>query len=241
MAQILLVDDDQTILTFVRFVLEAQGHQVLMATHGSQALELFFEHKPDLILLDIMMPEMSGIDVCNQIRERAPLIPIIFLTARQQVHDLVSGFDSGADDYITKPFKLQELQARVQAALRRVEQMRRLNHTSHKDLQLGDLKLDITACKAEYLGEALSLSRTEFKLLQVLCEQADRILGRELLLHEVWGYRVDAQSRTLDNFVGRLRRKLQKALAKHNTEYPRIETVYGQGYRLSTQEVEPPT
>lgn len=235
MARILLADDDPTILGFVCMVLESQGHQVLTVSHGDEALSAFRSQAPELVLLDIMMPHKNGLDVCHAIRAEAPLVPIIFLTAKQQVQDLVQGFDQGADDYITKPFNRQELIARVHAALRRSEQIRRYTHSDYPQLEIKGLVIDVVSHEARYRDTPLVLSRTEFRLLQIFCEYADRLLERDFLLQQVWGYRVAGQSRTVDNFVGRVRRKLEKVLQAHQAEYPQIETVYGAGYRLITQ------
>jgi len=235
MARILLVDDDQTILGFVRLVLETQGHQILLAQNGEEALTQFEAQAPDLILLDIMMPHKNGLDVCQEIRRSAPLLPIIFLTAKQQVQDLVLGFNSGADDYITKPFNRQELLARVQSALRRSEEIRRHTRSDYHVLNINQLSIDILSHEARYRNTALTLSRTEFRLLQIFCEYADRLLERDFLLQQVWGYRVAGQSRTVDNFVGRVRRKLEAARQPYAADYPKIESIYGAGYRLLSQ------
>ncbi len=243
MARILLADDDATILGFVQMVLESKGYQVLTARNGNEALEVFFNQTPDLVLLDIMMPQVNGMDVCQRIRASAPLVPVIFLTAKQQVQDLVSGFDSGADDYITKPFNRHELLARVQAAVRRVQALRRQRSSSSAVLDVEGLMMDTSTHSARYRDTPLSLSRTEFKLLQTFCEYAGQVLERDFLLQQVWGYRIAGQSRTVDNFVGRVRRKLQQATEAHGEEFPQVETLYGVGYRLvtsSTQQGEKP-
>lgn len=234
MARILLADDDATILGFVQMVLESKGYQVLIARNGDEALATFFEQSPDVVLLDIMMPQISGMDVCQRIRAASPLVPIIFLTARQQVQDLVSGLDSGADDYITKPFNRHELLARVQAALRRVQAIRSQHHSNSPILDIEGLIMDTTTHKARYRDTALVLSRTEFRLLQTFCEYAGQVLERDFLLQQVWGYKIAGQSRTVDNFVGRVRRKLQQAVEAAGNEYPQVETIYGVGYRLVT-------
>ncbi|HEY9840934.1 MAG TPA: response regulator transcription factor [Candidatus Obscuribacterales bacterium] len=234
MARILLADDDATVLGFVQMVLESKGYQVLTARNGSEALEVFFDQLPDVVLLDVLMPQVNGIDVCQRIRAAAPLVPIIFLTARQQVQDMVSGFDSGADDYITKPFNRHELLARVQAALRRVDAIRRQRHESAPLLDIEGLAMDTTLHQARFREQALTLSRTEFRLLQTFCEYPGQVLERDFLLQQVWGYKIAGQSRTVDNFVGRVRRKLQQALDLAGATFPHIETLYGLGYRLVT-------
>lgn len=234
MARILLADDDTTILGFVQLVLESKGHQVILAHNGTEALDMFFERQPDVVLLDVMMPQVNGMDVCQRIRAAAPLVPVLFLTARQQVQDMVSGFDSGADDYITKPFNRHELLARVQAALRRVEAIRRQRHEPAPLLDVEGLFIDTTSHQARFREQVLNLSRTELKLIQTFCEYPGQVLERDFLLQQVWGYKFASQSRTVDNFVGRVRRKLQQAIEAAGASFPYIETLYGVGYRLVT-------
>lgn len=236
MAKILIADDDQTIIGFVQIVLEAQGHQVMSARDGQEALARFDEVSPDLVILDIMMPKMSGLDVCSILRDKAPLLPIIMLTAKQQVQDLVTGLHSGADDYVTKPFKRQELVARIEAALRRHELIQSQTQNRTRQLQVGGLVVDLNTREVAFENQAMDLSRTEFRLLQVFCEYADQVLEREQLLRQVWGYRIAGQSRTVDNFVGRVRRKLSQAVKAQNRALPRIESIYGVGYRMLTRE-----
>jgi DNA-binding response OmpR family regulator len=234
MARILLADDDPSILGFVQMVLENKGYQVLLARNGGEALQTFFDEQPDVVLLDVMMPQVNGMDVCQRIRASAPLVPIIFLTARQQVQDMVSGFDSGADDYITKPFNRHELLARVQAALRRVEALRRERHDPAPRLEIEELLIDSASHQAYFRDQILNLSPTEFKLLQTFCEYPGQVLERDFLLNQVWGYKFASQSRTVDNFVGRVRRKLLEAIEQAGARFPYIETLYGVGYRLVT-------
>lgn len=234
MARILLADDDTTILGFVQLVLESKGHQVLLARNGTEALDMFFEKQPEVVLLDVMMPQVNGMDVCQRIRSASPLVPVLFLTARQQVQDMVSGFDSGADDYITKPFNRHELLARVQAALRRNEAIRRQRQEPAPLLNVEGLYVDSAAHSAHFRDQQISLSRTELKLLQTFCEYTGQVLERDFLLQQVWGYKFASQSRTVDNFVGRVRRKLQQAVEAAGAEFPYIETLYGVGYRLVT-------
>lgn len=231
MARILLADDDATVLGFVQMVLENKGHQVILASNGEEALEIFVDARPDVVLLDMMMPQLNGMDVCQKIRALSPLVPIIFLTAKQQVQDLVSGLASGADDYITKPFNRHELLARVQAALRRDEAIRRQHPQTSPLLEVDGLILDFTTHQARFKEQMLTLSSTEFKLLQIFCEYAGQVLERDFLLQQVWGYKA-GQSRTVDNFVGRIRRKLQEAVEAAEVEFPYIETLYSVGYRL---------
>lgn len=238
MAKILIADDDQTIVGFVQIVLEAQGHQVLVARDGKEALSRFDEIAPDLVILDIMMPKMSGLDVCTILRDRAPLLPIIMLTAKQQVQDLVTGLHSGADDYVTKPFKRQELVARIEAALRRQELIQSQTQPRKRQLQIAGLVVDLNTREVNFEDQSLELSRTEFRLLQVFCEYADQVLEREQLLRQVWGYRIAGQSRTVDNFVGRVRRKLAQAVEAKGKTHPRIDSIYGVGYRMITHKSE---
>lgn len=239
MAKILLADDDLTILGFVQMVLETQNHHVVTARNGADALDLFFEESPDVVLLDVMMPQMNGMDVCEKIRAAAPLVPIILLTAKQQVQDVVNGLDKGADDYITKPFNRHELLARIQAAVRRGAAIRKQTRSETSHLQVDSLSMDTLNHQVRIQETEIPLSRTEFRLLQIFCEYAGQVLEREFLLQQVWGYKVPGQSRTVDNFAGRVRRKLQQALEQEAVSHPFIESIYGMGYRLVTSTTRP--
>lgn len=235
MVRILFADDDPRILDFVKIVLTRQNYQVLAACHGEEALEIFFNQTVDLVILDIMMPKLSGLDVCLKIRQSSPLVPIIFLSARSDIPDRIKGLRLGADDYIVKPFNSQELLARVETALRRSHAIQ--NHQkSPTFVTMGYLNLDHHLQQAYFNRQSLTLSSTEFKLLALFCEYPDQILSRDFLIQQIWGDGFQ-QSRTLDNFVGRLRRKLNQAISEKNLEGPLLESVYRVGYQLKTPEV----
>lgn len=234
MARILMADDDPRMIDFVRLILELEGHHLIAAQNGQMALESFVAHQPDLVLLDIMMPGMSGMEVCSRLRELDPLVPILFLSAKQQVTDRIQGLHQGADDYIIKPFNRQELLARVESAWRRSQAIRKQTGITKRERQVDGLLLNADSRQAIYHASPLVLSRTEFDLLWILCEYADRVLEREFLFEQVWGYASDSQSRTVDNFAGRLRKKLQAIQQTKQLSHPTIESVYGVGYRLTS-------
>ncbi len=238
MARILMADDDPRMIDFVRLIVELEGHHLIAAHNGQAALDSFDAQKPDLVLLDIMMPGMCGMEVCSRLRERDPLVPILFLSAKQQVTDRIQGLHQGADDYIIKPFNRQELLARVESAWRRSQAIRKQTGLTTLERQVNGLVLNADSRQTLYHSVPLQLSRTEFDLLWIFCEYADRVLQREFLFEQVWGYASDSQSRTVDNFTGRLRKKLQAVQKLKQVSHPTIESVYGVGYRLvSAQQV----
>lgn len=232
MARILMADDDATMIDFVRLVLEMQGHHLVMAHNGQEALEIFNKEKPDLVLLDIMMPQMNGMEVCQKIRQQAPLIPILFLSARQQLQDRINGLQQGADDYIVKPFNRKELLARVETALRRNQAIRQQTGHLSRERQIDSLWVNADTHQAIFEQTPLSLSPTEFQLLWTFCDHVNRVLERDFLLQQVWGYDASGQSRTVDIYAGRIRKKLEAVRQQYNQDYPFLETLYGVGYRL---------
>jgi len=218
---ILVVDDEKNIVQLARLYLGNEGFQVEEAYDGKQALEKARSTNPDLIVLDIMMPEMDGISVCKELRKTSN-VPVIILTARDDDVDKIVGLEVGADDYVTKPFSPKELVARVRAVLRRTRPA-----ASVPVLDAGTLSMDTSAHRATLGGAPLPLTPKEFDLLQTLLASAGRVLSREHLLNRVWGYaRADEiESRTVDVHIRRLRAKL-------GPEGRRIATVKGVGYRL---------
>ena len=216
---ILVVDDEATLRETVVDALEAEGFRVLAAADGREALTRFRADRPDLILLDLMLPELSGIEVCRIIRAESG-VPIVMLTAKDSELDKVVGLELGADDYVTKPFSPRELTLRIKAVLRRGD-----GGPPAAVLEAGTIRLDPAAHEATIGGESLGLTATEFRLLQLLLERRGRVQSRAQLLSEVWGYAEDVDSRTVDTHVRRLRRKL-------GAEADRLETVVGVGYRL---------
>jgi two-component system alkaline phosphatase synthesis response regulator PhoP len=220
---ILIVDDEARIVKLVRDYLERAGFEVLAAHDGEAALTLARVEQPDLIVLDLMLPGVDGLDVCRRLRQESG-VPIIMLTARVEEADRIVGLELGADDYVTKPFSPGELVARVRATLRRVQgQM-----GPATVIRAGDLELDTAALKATVAGEPVDLTPTEFQLLATLARQPGRIFSREQLLEAVHGVAFDGYDRSVDSHVKNLRRKIEPDPRK-----PRyIHTVYGVGYRF---------
>jgi DNA-binding response OmpR family regulator len=223
---ILVVEDETTVLETLAYNLQQEGYKVLTAQDGDEALKLIRKKKPDLVVLDIMLPELDGLAVCRLVRRDAEIAhtPIIMLTARGTQGDKMVGLDSGADDYITKPFGLGELLARVRAVLRRAP-----GHTAPgEQLVAGDVRIDLAARRA-YRGEAeLQLSHKEFDLLVELVRNQGAVLSRDLILSRVWGYEYFGDSRTVDVHVRWLRQKIEDD-ASNPTH---IVTVRGVGYRF---------
>lgn len=219
-ARILVVDDERPLVESIRFALQREGHEVAEAADGQKALELARSGRFDLVVLDVMLPGMSGFEVCRVLRQESD-VPILLLTARSDEADRVVGLDLGADDYVTKPFSMRELLARVRAALRR----RGLQHTS--PVTAGDLVLDPARHEVRCGDRVLSLSPKEYDLLEVLLRHAGRVLSRGQLLERVWGFDYEGDERTVDVHISWLRRKLREAGST-----VRVEAVRGVGYRL---------
>ncbi len=221
--RILVVDDDPNTTRLVKLYLQRDGHTVTTAADGVEALNAAREKHPDLILLDIMMPKMDGIEVCRVLRQESD-IPIIMLTARTTDEDKLKGLDTGADDYVTKPFSPGELAARVRAVLRRLPGERGPN-----ELRRGDLVIDFRRHDAYRDGTALGLTTAEFKLLGVLALQPGRVFSREQLIEKALGHDFEGYERTVDAHVRNLRRKLE--LDPTHPAY--VKTVYGAGYTFA--------
>jgi DNA-binding response OmpR family regulator len=223
---ILIVDDEPSILDMLTYNLEKEHFHVLAARDGRQALHLAAEHKPDLIILDLMLPEVDGLEVCRQLRREGD-VPIIMLTARDEEIDRVVGLELGADDYVVKPFSVRELLARVRTVLRRTAAVR----TEAPDrLSSGFILLDRSRHEVFCDSQPLQLSALEFNLLDTFLQHPGQALSREQLLSQVWGYDYPGDTRTVDSAVKRLRAKLQRALPDGHTP---IETIRGVGYRLT--------
>ncbi|HEX8979615.1 MAG TPA: phosphate regulon transcriptional regulator PhoB [Parasulfuritortus sp.] len=224
-ATILVVEDEPGIQEVLKFNLGQHGHDVIVANDGEDAISLLRGALPDLILLDWMLPGMTGIDVAKRIRGDARLrgIPIIMLTARTEERDKVQGLDTGADDYITKPFSPRELMARIKAVLRR-----RAPEMTEDPVEVGGLKLDPISHRVFGDGKALDLGPTEFRLLHFFMTHAERVYSRSQLLDHVWGDHVFVEERTVDVHIRRLRSALETS--GHDRL---IQTVRGAGYRLS--------
>ena len=216
--KILVVDDEEHIIELVELYLEKEGYRVTSALDGDAAVEKFLSEKPDLLVLDIMLPGKDGLEVLREIRKTSQ-VPVIMLTARESEVDKVVGLELGADDYLTKPFSPRELVARVKAVLRRTQPK-----PPADVLTLGDMELRRGARKATRSGVALDLTMKEFDLLACLMDHAGLVLSREQLLELVWGLEFPGGTRTVDQHVAQLRAKLGEAL--------RIETLRGIGYKL---------
>jgi DNA-binding response OmpR family regulator len=223
-AKILVVEDEPNMVVGLRDNFEFEGYEVITARDGVEGLQLALAESPDLVVLDVMMPRMSGLEVCKQLRAQRPSIPIIMLTARGQEVDKVVGLELGADDYVTKPFSIRELLARVKAVLRRTSVLAkdRDQHT------FGDVEVDLRRCRVLKSGKALDVSSKEFELLKYFICHAGEALSRNQLLEDVWGYEHYPTTRTVDTHLVRLRQKLEP-----NPEQPQyFLTVHGTGYRF---------
>jgi DNA-binding response OmpR family regulator len=228
---ILVVEDDPAILAGLCDLLEGEGFAVHRATNGSKALRLYQSHKPDLILLDIMIPEKSGYDVCREIRKTDSATPILMLTAKGQEIDKVVGLELGADDYIVKPFGVSELLARIRAALRRARPEARVKSRSDRPITFGNIRIDPKTMKGTRGKREFSLSVREVHLIQLLAEHEGEALDRFRILDDVWGVKYEGTTRTLDQHVAKLRQKIED-----NPSDPRhILTVHGVGYRFSSK------
>jgi len=225
-AKVLVIEDDETIVTMLEYNLKASGFEVVTAASSEEGELILLEQLVDLVILDWMLPDMSGIELCGRLRRtgKFPRIPIVMLTARGEEADRVRGFSNGADDYVVKPFSVPELMARVKALLRRSAP----NRVS-EILAVGDISLDREAHRVTRSTREISLGPTEYRLLEVLLESAGRVLSRNQLIDRVWGTTADIDERTIDVHVGRLR----KALVRGNELDP-IRTVRGAGYSFET-------
>ena len=221
--RILVVDDEPDAIELIRFNLKASGYEVLTAEDGEEALAKARKFSPDMILLDVMLPEIDGLEVCKILR-RDPAtasLPIIMLTAKASEIDRVLGLEFGADDYVTKPFSPRELMLRVRNLLKRKESSKE----EVERFQLRDIELDVSKYEVKIMGQPIDLTPTEFKLLQILMERKGRVQSRDRLLQDVWGYDQLIDTRTVDTHVRRLREKMGEA-----ADY--VATVRGVGYRL---------
>lgn len=225
-ARILVVDDERKVVELVTLYLKREGYQVLAAYDGLQALELAREKRPDLIVLDLMLPGTDGLAVCRTLRSEGNRVPVVMLTARSLEEDKLTGLDLGADDYVTKPFSPRELVARVRAVLRRAGE---LQSAGLPELRCGDLAVDLVRHEVRVRGEQVSLTPREFKLLATMMRQPGRAFTRADLLDGAFGFDYDGLERTVDVHIMNLRRKIEP-----DPSHPRyIETVQGVGYRLA--------
>lgn len=226
MTRVLIIEDDPAILRGLRDNLEFEGFEVLAETDGRRGLEVFLDRKPDLLLLDLMLPGMNGYDLCRNIRTKDRDTPILILTARSEEVDHVIGLDLGADDYVTKPFSIGELMARIRALLRRSQRVR--SSPLPDSLCFGDVKIDFKSFEAWKGEQLLEMSRKEFGVLRLLASRPGEVLTREELLDQVWGYDRFPSTRTVDNHISLLRSKIEDEPGDPQW----ILTVHGVGYKL---------
>jgi two-component system alkaline phosphatase synthesis response regulator PhoP len=227
MERILIVDDQEELLNGLAVNFRREGYEVLTASRGETAVAMAGDEAPDLIILDVMLPGMSGLDVCRELRRRGVEAPIIMLTARSEEIDRVLGFEIGADDYVTKPFSVRELVARVRTRLRRRPVV--TCPTFAARYRFGDIEIDFEKLRAERQGRDLELSAKEFDLLALLVRRRGEVLTRDEILKQVWGYEEPPMTRTVDTHILKLRQKIEVDPA--NPSY--IQTVYGEGYRFT--------
>ena len=222
--RVLVVDDDLALAEMLGIVLRGEGFEPVFCADGAEAIAVFRNSRPDIVLLDLMLPGRDGIEVCRAIRAESGT-PIVMLTAKSDTIDIVVGLESGADDYIVKPFKPKELVARIRARMRRNE------NANYKDLAIGDLVIDVTGHTVRRGDQQLSLTPLEFDLLVCLARTPGQVFTREALLEEVWGYRHSADTRLVNVHVQRLRSKIE-----HDPERPEVVlTVRGVGYKAGPQ------
>jgi len=226
MSRILVIEDETPMRTALADVLEGEGYRTLGAADGESGLRKAVDEKPDLVLLDIMMPKLDGFAVCAELRRLGIAVPVLMLTAKGQIEDRVAGLDVGADDYLVKPFSTEELLARVRALLRRSQRQGK----AATRLKLGEVEIDLARQTAIRGRKPVHLTAKEFSMLRLMAEAAGEPISRERFLDVVWGYAAFPTTRTVDNHIASLRAKLEK-----NSDAPRwIKTVHGVGYRLDT-------
>jgi two-component system response regulator MprA len=225
--KILVVDDERAVRDSLRRALELEGYDIELAADGSEALTRLTENgdsQPDVVILDVLMPGIDGLEVCRRLRRHGNRVPVLMLTARDEIENRVGGLDAGADDYVTKPFALEELLARVRALLRRASE------SSEEVLRFADLELDPGTREVRRAGERIELTRTEFALLELFMRNPRQVLTRSIIFERVWGYDFGFASNSLDVYIGYLRRKTEAG------DKPRlIQTVRGVGYALREQ------
>ena len=224
---ILIIEDEEHIVELIKFNLESNGYKVSYAFNGRDGLKRVEMEKPDLVLLDLMLPEVDGIDVCNKIKNNREIkqIPIIMLTAKSSETDKIIGLEIGADDYITKPFSIRELLTRIKVILRRYQNTQSSKETGK--IVVDDLSIDIDKHEVSRGDELFQLTLKEFELLKILAENRGKVLSRNFLLDEIWGYDYFGETRTVDVHIRHLRSKIEK-----DGDQKYIETVRGVGYKV---------
>lgn len=228
MSVILVMEDDPAILRGLADNLRYESYDVLTATDGESGLRLIGEKKPDLVILDLMLPKLSGYEVCRKLRAQGATIPILMLTARNEEADRVLGLDLGADDYVTKPFSIRELLARVRAVLRRARPPKSLPD----EVRFGAVAVNFLSYEAHRGSQTIEMTRKEFEVLRYLAAHAGQVVSRDELLNEVWGYQKYPTTRTVDNHIASLRAKLEQdpAAPEH------LKTIHGVGYKFVKEE-----
>jgi two-component system response regulator RegX3 len=234
-ATVLVVEDEESFVEALTVGLKREGFRVQVAKDGARALELFAAVEPDLVLLDVMLPKISGIDVCREIRKRSK-VPIIMVTAKGSEIDTVVGLEVGADDYVTKPYRLRELVARMRAVLRRTPAEVQAVGSRADAVEIGDVRLDPERHEVVIRGEQVSLPLKEFELLSLLLENAGRVLTRDTLIDRVWGHDYVGDTKTLDVHIKRLRTKVEDDPARPT----RIVTIRGLGYKYEVRSPQRP-
>ena len=222
---ILIIEDEPHIVMGLQDALEFEGYEVASASNGREGASLVNQRKPDVVLLDLMLPDINGYQVCEEIRRRDPFMPIIMLTARSQETDKIRGLDAGADDYVTKPFSIAELTARIRAIVRRAS---RMPDATPEVFEVGVARINVTSQTVERGGKSHRLSYYEIELVSLLYERKGQPVARDEILSRVWGLDASPSNRTVDNFIVKLRRKIEKRPDKPE----HILTVYGFGYKL---------
>ncbi|MEM7093177.1 MAG: response regulator transcription factor [Actinomycetota bacterium] len=220
-ASILIAEDDRAVREALERALQFEGYDVVAVPDGGRALEALGQAMPDALVLDVMMPGIDGLDVCRRVREKGMDVPVLMLTARHEISDRVAGLDAGADDYLVKPYALDELLARLRALLRRTS----VTGSDDASYVLADLRMDLAARRVTRGDRQIDLTKTEFDLLELLVHNADIVLSRDLIYERIWGYDFETGSKSLDVYVGYLRRKLETG-----EESRLIHTVRGVGY-----------
>lgn len=228
--RVAIVDDEETIREAVAVALRRDGYQVSLFRDGKEAWEHFERELPDVAVVDIIMPRMDGLELCRKLRARSELVPIIFLTSRDEEFDRVLGLELGADDYMCKPFAMRELLARVKVLFRRLSLIHRSGEVDDADelLQVGELELDLRRYQASWSRQSLALTVTEFMLLRALARRPGHVKSRSQLMEECYPNDAYVSERTIDSHVKRLRKKFVEV----DTDFDAIDTVYGVGYRF---------
>jgi two-component system alkaline phosphatase synthesis response regulator PhoP len=224
MKKILIVEDEKDMVAGLKFNLEARDYTVIAGYDGEEGYQKALEEQPDLVLLDLMLPKRNGYEVCKSLKQEIPELPIIILTAKSQEAEIVTGLELGADDYITKPFSVLELLARIKAVLRRAQSGTRVPEVYRS----ADLEIDFRKYSARKKGQSLTLSPREYEILKYFIERRGEIVSREDLLNQVWGYNSFPNTRTVDAHIAKLRQKIED-----NPENPElIITIHGTGYKF---------